>query len=99
MGKEQVLEATAKISKVAIDCSAVVTGDAKPVSASAEKIASPEWDKERCIRCGICYLFCSTGAVTRLEDGYFEADTQLCSGCGICHRECWCGVIGMVEEE
>jgi Pyruvate/2-oxoacid:ferredoxin oxidoreductase delta subunit len=44
-------------------------------------------------------VYCPTGSVIRLEDGFFEADKKTCSSCGICHRECWLGVISMVEEE
>ena len=92
------MESTAKLSKVTIDCSAVAKSDAKPYTPGAGG-SVPEWEKDRCIRCGICYVYCPTGSVVRLEDGFFEADKKTCSSCGICHRECWLGVISMVEEE
>ena len=92
------MEATAKVSKKVFNCSAVVQGSAKPFKPGNPVQALPEWDKDRCIRCGICYLYCPHGAVVREDDGYFDVDKKLCSGCGVCHRECWFGVIGMVEE-
>jgi len=59
----------------------------------------PVWDDDRCIKCGICYIYCPDMAVRQREDGYFEADLNYCKGCGICARECWTGAIHMEEEE
>lgn len=58
----------------------------------------PEVDKTKCIKCGICYLFCPEGCIEEDEEGYFEANLLYCKGCGICARECWTGAIKMVEE-
>lgn len=58
----------------------------------------PVWDNDRCIKCGICYIFCPDMAVRQREDGYFEANLFYCKGCGICYRECWTGAIHMEEE-
>ena len=93
------MEATAKVSKKFIECSVVAKGAVKPFRPEDRVNALPEWDKDRCIRCGICYVYCPNGAVCRLEDGFFDVEEKKCSGCGICHRECWFGVISMVEEE
>ncbi|MBW2652992.1 MAG: 4Fe-4S binding protein, partial [Deltaproteobacteria bacterium] len=57
------------------------------------------WDKEMCVRCGLCYIFCPDAAIKRGDDGYYEADLDYCKGCGICHRECWFGAISMTEEK
>ncbi len=92
------MEATAT-SKKTIDCSAVAQGSARPFAPGDPVRALPVWDKDRCIRCGICYIYCPHGAVFREDDGYFDVNKDLCTGCGVCHRECWFGVIGMVEEE
>ena len=92
------MEATAKVSKKAITCSAVVKGLAKAYRQGDPRVSTPEWDKDHCIRCGVCYLYCPNGAVCRQDDGFFDVNKDRCSGCGICHRECWFGVIGMVEE-
>ena len=56
-------------------------------------------DKERCIKCGICFLYCPEGCVSQHSEGYFEADLYYCKGCGICARECWTQAIEMVPEE
>ena len=59
----------------------------------------PVYDFSRCIKCGICQIFCPEGCIQQNSEGYFEADLYHCKGCGICARECWTKVIKMVEEE
>jgi pyruvate ferredoxin oxidoreductase gamma subunit len=74
-------------------------GNAKAYRTGDWKSAHPVWNNQRCIKCGICYLFCPEGCVREKQDGYFEADLYYCKGCGICARECWTEAINMVEEE
>ena len=59
----------------------------------------PIFDKDKCIKCGQCYLYCPEGCINQTEDGYFEADLFYCKGCGICAPECWTRAITMVEED
>ena len=59
----------------------------------------PIFDFNRCIKCGLCALFCPEGCISPNEEGYFEANLYHCKGCGICPRECWPQAIKMVEEE
>jgi len=58
----------------------------------------PEYDFTRCIKCGMCQMYCPEGCVKKNTDGYFEADLYHCKGCGICARECPVWVISMKEE-
>ncbi len=58
----------------------------------------PVYDTSKCIKCGICYIFCPEGCISQNEDGYFMADLDYCKGCGICANECWPGAITMIEE-
>jgi pyruvate ferredoxin oxidoreductase delta subunit len=58
----------------------------------------PLWDNAKCIKCGICYVFCPEGCVQQGEDGFFKANLDYCKGCGICSHECWPRAITMVEE-
>jgi len=53
----------------------------------------PEWDTQKCVRCGVCYLSCPDGAIFQNKDGYYEADLQYCKGCGICIMQCVTGCI------
>jgi pyruvate ferredoxin oxidoreductase delta subunit len=58
----------------------------------------PEWDESKCIKCGLCWLYCPDAAVYQKEDGFFTADLDYCKGCGICAAECWPGAITMIED-
>jgi len=58
----------------------------------------PVWDNDKCIKCGICYIFCPDIAVTQREDGFFEANLEYCKGCGICAVECQTRCIEMKDE-
>ncbi len=58
----------------------------------------PVWDNSKCIKCGLCYIFCPDMAVERRPDGYFEANLDYCKGCGICSVECQTQCIAMKDE-
>ncbi len=58
----------------------------------------PILDKEKCIKCGLCWLHCPDAAITALDDGYFEPDLYHCKGCGICAAICPKKAITMLEE-
>ena len=59
----------------------------------------PTYNFNKCIKCGICQLFCPEGCISQNAEEYFEADMYYCKGCGICAKECPTRVITMVEEE
>ncbi len=58
----------------------------------------PQTNKDKCIKCGVCYLVCPEGAIQLAADGTYDFDLEHCKGCGICATECWTGCISMVEE-
>ena len=58
----------------------------------------PTYKFEKCIKCGLCWIFCPEGCISQNAEGCFEADMYYCKGCGICAKECPTGVITMVEE-
>ena len=82
-----------------VGCVLLEEGKAKPFKPDQKPTLIPIWDKEMCVRCGLCYIFCPDAAINREEDGYYGANLDYCKGCGICHQECWFGAIGMTEEE
>ena len=59
----------------------------------------PIFTHSKCIKCGLCQLFCPDGCIEQDTEGYFEANLSYCKGCGICARECWPQAITMVDEE
>ncbi len=59
----------------------------------------PTYNSTKCIKCGLCFIYCPEGCINENKEGNFEADLFYCKGCGICAKECPTKVITMVEEE
>lgn len=58
----------------------------------------PVVQKERCIKCGLCWVFCPDVAQIQDSEGCYSIDLNYCKGCGICARECPTGAIHMEKE-
>lgn len=82
-----------------IGCVVSSPGNASQYKTGDWRSLRPIVDFEKCIRCGVCYIFCPDMAIMKNDDGYFEADLYYCKGCGICAQECFTGCISMVAEE
>ena len=80
-------------------CMIFEPGSAKGYKTGSWRANVPKWDNSKCIKCGVCYLFCPEGCIVKTEEGFYEADLDYCKGCGICAHECWPGAIEMNEEE
>ncbi|MFC1872664.1 4Fe-4S binding protein [Chloroflexota bacterium] len=74
-------------------------GSASQYKTGAWRSQRPTYDYSRCIKCGVCQMYCPEGCVEQDEKEYFAANLYWCKGCGICSKECWTRVITMVEEE
>lgn len=59
------------------------------------RIFRPIRDKKKCIKCGICWMFCPDMAI----DTNFNVNYDYCKGCGVCNVECPFKAIKMVKEE
>lgn len=59
----------------------------------------PILDRDKCNKCGLCWLYCPDMAIDVVDDGYFETNLYYCKGCGICSTECPKDAKTMVEEE
>jgi len=83
-----------------IEIGAIVTepGSASQYRTGDWRSQKPIFDIEKCIKCGLCYIYCPEGCIRQNAEGDFEADMYYCKGCGICARECPKDVITMVEE-
>jgi pyruvate ferredoxin oxidoreductase gamma subunit len=58
----------------------------------------PVIDRDKCINCGFCRIFCPDNAYRAAGEDSFEWDQRYCKGCGICAEECPKGAIEMREE-
>ena len=84
-----------------IEIGAAVTepGNASQYRTGDWRSERPTYDFSKCIKCGICYIFCPEGCIGKTVCDYYEADLYYCKGCGICAEECPTGVITMKEEK
>jgi pyruvate ferredoxin oxidoreductase delta subunit len=79
-------------------CMVFNPGSTRSYHTGTWRAQKPIYDNTKCIKCGVCYIFCPEGCISQDEDGYFVADLDYCKGCGICANECWPRAIKMVEE-
>lgn len=80
-------------------CVITEAGNASQYRSGDWRSQQPEFDYEKCNKCGLCYIFCPEGCIDPMEDGYFEANLYYCKGCGICANECPKDVITMADIE
>lgn len=59
------------------------------------RVFEPEFDKDKCVKCLRCWIFCPEGAIKRNKDGTVEIDFDYCKGCGICANVCKVNAIKM----
>ncbi|MDR1038385.1 MAG: 4Fe-4S binding protein [Deltaproteobacteria bacterium] len=61
----------------------------------------PKLDREKCIYCGFCYIYCPDGVYQDMgkDEKYYRPDLDYCKGCGVCAHECPKDCIEMVLEE
>ncbi len=82
-----------------IGCIVTEPGNARQYRTGDWRSQRPTYNFQKCIKCGLCWVFCPESCIEQNEEEYFVADLFYCYGCGICARECPTGVITMVEEE
>jgi pyruvate ferredoxin oxidoreductase gamma subunit len=81
-----------------IGCSVMTPGNAKEYRTGDWRSQHPVWNNAKCIKCGLCYMYCPEFCISQRQDEYFEADLFYCKGCGICPQECPTQAISMVQE-
>ena len=84
-----------------LEVGSIVTepGNASQYQTGGWRSQKPILDNSKCIKCGLCSIFCPEGCIEQNTEGYFEANLFYCKGCGICATECRRKAITMVEEE
>ncbi|KPJ65806.1 MAG: pyruvate ferredoxin oxidoreductase [Syntrophobacter sp. DG_60] len=74
-------------------------GSARAFKTGDWRTQRPILNKEACIRCGRCWIYCPEAAYSHDEEGYFICDLDYCKGCGTCAQECPTSAITMALEE
>ncbi|MCX7944923.1 MAG: 4Fe-4S binding protein [Deltaproteobacteria bacterium] len=82
-----------------VGCVVDEVGSARDYKTGGWRSLKPVWEESKCIKCGLCWLYCPDAAIFQKENGYFTANLDYCKGCGICAHECWPRAIKMVEDE
>jgi len=59
----------------------------------------PVMDKEKCTKCGFCWLYCPEGTIILGEEEDYRIDLDYCKGCGVCANECPSDAIKMIREQ
>lgn len=75
----------------------VEPGSARQYQTGGWRSRMPVIDNEKCIKCGLCYIYCPEGCIEPEPEGYFKPNLYYCKGCGICASECPRKAITMVE--
>ncbi len=89
---------TPKWKELALGCAVIEPGSAKYNRTGDWRSSRPIWNYDKCIKCGVCTVFCPEGCLAMRKDGFPESDMEFCKGCAICVTECWTGCIHMEEE-
>ena len=63
-------------------------GNANKYNTGDWRTLKPVIDKEKCINCLICWIYCPDSSIL-VEDGKIkDVDYKHCKGCGICAQVC-----------
>lgn len=72
----------------------MINEDFRPISWPQENVVTkpivhknllPKVNRELCVSCNICWLYCPEGVIRR---DTIEINLDKCKGCGICATEC-----------
>ncbi|MDH7517139.1 MAG: 4Fe-4S binding protein [Candidatus Thermoplasmatota archaeon] len=62
------------------------------------RVFKPKLDKNKCVKCLQCWVFCPEGVITKNKDGTIDIDYEYCKGCGVCANVCKVKAIIMERE-
>ncbi|MGO9020266.1 MAG: 4Fe-4S binding protein [Syntrophobacteraceae bacterium] len=73
-------------------------GNAAELKTGDWRSMRPETDREKCTKCGQCYIFCPDMVYSKDAEGYYAQNYYWCKGCGTCAKECPVDAITMIQE-
>ncbi len=73
-------------------------GNAKKYKTGGWRTKRPVLDKEKCINCHMCWIYCPDSAVISEDEEVTGFDYEHCKGCGVCAYECPVDAIKMEDE-
>jgi len=73
-------------------------GKAREYETGSWRSNRPVLDKEKCIDCLICWIYCPDDSIIVEDEKMKGFDYKYCKGCGICASVCPKDAIEMVEE-
>ncbi|MGV8151428.1 MAG: 4Fe-4S dicluster-binding protein [Candidatus Woesearchaeota archaeon] len=82
-----------------------VGGSSQDFDTGTWRAMRPIIDKDKCINCMLCYIYCPDNALTILKEGkdgnpiLTGVDLKHCKGCSICSQVCPVHCIKMISEE
>ena len=62
------------------------------------RVFRPLFDKEKCVKCLRCWVFCPESSIHRERDDTISINYDFCKGCGVCAQECKVKAIIMERE-
>ena len=80
---------------IGVKVPAVPVGGRNPdFKTGSNRTHRPVLDRDQCVRCRTCWIFCPDAAIDIDDDGYPSFDLDYCTGCGICAENCPVEAIG-----
>jgi pyruvate ferredoxin oxidoreductase delta subunit len=73
-------------------------GNAKKYNTGSWRTFKPVRDKDKCIDCLLCWIYCPDSSILVSGGKIVGIDYDHCKGCGICAKVCPKKCIEMVEE-
>ncbi|MEM0366576.1 MAG: 4Fe-4S binding protein [Acidilobaceae archaeon] len=62
------------------------------------RLYKPSIKIDKCIKCGICWLYCPDDVIRWVPKEYPSIDYNYCKGCGICSNVCPVKAIDLIIE-
>ncbi|MBI5206714.1 MAG: 4Fe-4S binding protein [Candidatus Firestonebacteria bacterium] len=66
----------------------IEAGNSKKYLTGGWKVQKPVLDKNKCINCMVCWVYCPDSSILIKDGKIDDFDLNHCKGCGICANEC-----------